>query len=676
MPDPPVKDMWLTLASDAYTTAISFVDTNYRNQWENNIRHFNSKHHLGSKFNKASYLYKSRFFRPKTRSSIRSNEAAASAAFFNNQDVVSIEAFDDNDYFQVACAEFQEGMLQYRLTDTIPWYLICIGAFQDAQKVGVVVSCQDWEFEEKVIKTKVQKKDLLGKLMYENNEPLYETAEKRVTIKDGPTIRLVPTENALIHPAADWVDPVNSSPYFIEMIPMYVQDVKAKMKADNERLGRKKWKQLTDGEIAAARKQRYDSTRQTREGDRTDKMDHAGAGKLSDYDIVWVHRNIFKVEGEEIVFYTLGTEYLLSEPVFLEEEWHHGVRPYIMGTAVIETHKIYPGGVAQLGEGIQREINENVNARMENVKLVLNKRWFVSRGGSVDLQSLLRNVAGSVTMMNNINEDVKSEEFNDVTSSSYMEMDRLNVDYDELTGSFSTSSVMTNRKLNETVGGMSMLRGDATGMKEYLIKTFGETWVERVLKQLIMLERVYETNETLMKIAAGKSKMLQKVSKMVGMDLSSAEHLNKLFDQDLKTTVNVGQGATDPVTKINNFRLCVKSVTDIIREDQNGVLNIEEVAKEVFGRGGHKDGSRFLNTGEDGQDPKVMQLTQMVQELQKQLESNMDELRTKIMIAQIKEKGDTERDILGIRGDMAVQRLRNQGQLQIASRRASSAGSN
>ena len=38
----------------------------------------------------------------------------------------------------------------------------------------------------------------------------------------------------------------------------------------------------------------------------------------------------------------------------------------------------------------------------------------------------------------------------------YQEQDRLNVDYDELTGSFSQGSVMTNRKLGETVGGMGI----------------------------------------------------------------------------------------------------------------------------------------------------------------------------------------------------------------------------
>jgi hypothetical protein len=136
-----------------------------------------------------------------------------------------------------------------------------------------------------------------------------------------------------------------------------------------------------------------------------------------------------------------------------------------------------------MGASLQRETNETVNQRRDNVSLVLNKRYMVKRGADVDVQSLVRNVAGGVTMANNPEQDVREMEWNDVTASSYQEQDRLNVDFDELTGNFSSSSVMTNRKLNETVGGMQMLSGGANQLTEYLIRTLVETWVEPVLRQ-------------------------------------------------------------------------------------------------------------------------------------------------------------------------------------------------
>ena len=53
-----------------------------------------------------------------------------------------------------------------------------------------------------------------------------------------------------------------------------------------------------------------------------------------------------------------------------------------------------------------------------------------------------------------------------MTASAFQEQDRVNVDYDELIGNFSQGSVMTNRKMGETVGGMKMLAlADTNGDK-------------------------------------------------------------------------------------------------------------------------------------------------------------------------------------------------------------------
>jgi hypothetical protein len=62
---------------------------------------------------------------------------------------------------------------------------------------------------------------------------------------------------------------------------------------------------------------------------------------------------------------------------------------------------------------------------------VLNKRYLVARGRQVDLRSLTRNIAGSVTLVNDIEKDVKELEFSDVTSASYKEQENLNLDFDE-----------------------------------------------------------------------------------------------------------------------------------------------------------------------------------------------------------------------------------------------------
>lgn len=134
------KSPWLELAAEAYNSSTSFVDANYRKKWEDNLRHFQSRHASGSKYLKDAYKYRSKIFRPKTRSATRNNEAAAMAAFFANQDVLDVQAMNPEDPGQRASAEIMKEVLQYRLTKTIPWFQICLGAFQDAMVTGVVLS--------------------------------------------------------------------------------------------------------------------------------------------------------------------------------------------------------------------------------------------------------------------------------------------------------------------------------------------------------------------------------------------------------------------------------------------------------------------------------------------------------------------------------------------------------
>lgn len=621
------SESWVSRARDAYTQSTSYVDSNYRKQWEEDLSHFNSDHAPGSKYHSDSYKYRSKVFRPKTRASIRSNEAAAVAAFFSNQDVVSIEAANQSDQVQRISAEVWQEVLNYRLQKTIPWFQLCIGGFQDAQTVGVVCSRQEWKYEEKQEQYEQQYINELG-------EVETETVTETVTETDEPCITLLPVENLRIHPGASWIDPINDSPYIIELMPMLVGEVKQRMKTDV--YGEGKWKKLDDKDFHDGLDQSDDSTRHVRT-DREDQYEE-DYRELSDFDTVWVHRNIMQINGEDILYYTLGTSHLLSDPVKLEEVSKIG-RNYVLGCCVLETHKQYPGGVSRLGAQVQKEINEIANQRADNVKLVLNKRWLVRRGADIDVQSIMRNVPGSTTYVNDINQDVGELNWPDVTSSSYAEQDRLNMDYDEVTGTFSTGSINTNRNLGETVGGMSMLRGASNIQTEYLLRTFAETWVEPVLRQLMQLEQAYETDLTILNWAADKAQLVQKY----GVD----QLTDQILDQELSVTVNVGMGSTDPVTRLERFVLAMNQYMQMAAASiqlGQAAPNMEEVAKEIFGKLGYKDGSRFFP---DDQMKQVhAQYEQVIQQLQQQLNTQQQEFQAKMMIEQAKlEDADLDRQL-------------------------------
>lgn len=631
-------DEWLDRARSAFESSTSYIDTNYRGKWEDAIKLFQNKHPKGSKYNSDAYKYRSKIFRPKTRSAVRKMEAAAAAAFFSTQDSVFIDPMDDTKPEQRASAAVMKELLDYRLQKTIPWFLTVIGGIQDAQTVGVVCSYQYWKYQERKKKVKVQLVDELGNVLDEQER------EDIEVIKDEPCVELLPVENYRFHPSANWMNPVQTSPYFIRLVPMYVYQLKAKMREEDPKTGQPKWKKLTDQEISSTLTRKYDSTRLTREGQREDPAE-VTTGAINDYDLVWAHENFIKDENDEDqVYWTLGTEYRLTDPKPLKEVYFHNERPITLGYIVLETHKNMPDGPVMLGEGVQKEINEIANSRLDNVKLVLNKRWLVKRGSQADLKSLVRNAAGSVTLVTDP-KDVLPIEFDDITSSAYAEQDRLNVDYDELIGNFSQGSVQTNRKLNETVGGMSMIQSSAGQMTEYGLRVFVETWMEPTLRQLVKLEQAYETDTVLMALAAEKAEINQKY----GIN----EVTDTLLNQELSLRVNVGLGATNPMFRLERFLLATGKFSEIAAAGAPG-LNLEQVGQEIFGLAGYREGKRFFTN----ENPEVAKLTQQVQALEQELNDRNAEIEAKLAAVDAQNDAKLRAVDMQNQGKIAVEALK------------------
>ena len=604
------QDPWLETARSAFESSSDWYDGNLRKQWERNLSMFQSKHPAGSKYFSGAYKHRAKVFRPKTRANVRANEAACASAFFSTNDVVSIKAQNDNDPAQQASSEIMQELLNYRLTKSIPWFSTVIGAYQDTQVMGIVCSKQHWDYEERRTTEKEQVVNMDGSPFIdpETGEPASQSVESVEVLIDEPKVELIPPENIRIDPASDWQDPVNSSPYLIRLVPMYLGEVIEKMSVEDTKTGEPKWKKLSEEQLlSTVASDAYDSTRSKRDRDRTDSRKKGQ--EINEFSTIWVHENIVRKDGKDFVYWTAGVEYMLTDPKPIEDVYLHGKRPYVIGCSTIETHKGFPAGIVELTQDLQTAANDIQNQRFDNVSLVLNKRYRVRRGSNVDLNALMRNTPGGAIMMNDPATDVLVDSTPDVTGSSYSEQDRINADFDELAGSFSGSSVGTNRRLNETVGGMSMMSSSASQITEYSLRVFAETWVEPVLRQLVHLEQAYETDETVLGIALEQAGAYQKY----GVD----QVTDDLLQRELTVSVNVGVGATNPQLQLEKFMYGLNTIAGI--PEMMSRVKIEEITKEVFGKLGYKDGSRFFMSDEEIQkkmqeqgeappDPNMMKL--------------------------------------------------------------------
>lgn len=635
---------WLRIARIAYDESTAFLKKSVGRQIEKNKANFSSKHPHGSKYYTKEYAHRSRLFIPKTRSSVRRMQSACAMAFLSTADVVTVSPYDDSKIKQKQAAEVMGEILNFHLTRNIPWTTILLGALQDSLVTGLVCSKQSW-----VYKSREDKVPLIESL---TGFPLVDVEgrprERTVTTvtMDHPEIELVPIENLRFAPYSEWTDVVEESPYLIRVIPMTVGDCLSRMgDSGNSKHEGDKWKKLSAQEILSAGV----DNEQVYTGDTTLREEDAHSA-IDEFSTVWVRENYIKKEGEDWFFYSLGAEKILTDPVMVRTTFPRGKRPYVIGRATIDAHETYPTSYVQLGEQLQAAVNELANSRRDNVEFVLNKRKYVRNTANIDIDALLSSEPGRVIMTDDPARDVKEEVIPDITSAAYREHDVLSADLDSILGSFSSASVATNRRLNETVGGMQLLSQDAGNLVALAIRIFSETWVEVVLRQLMGLIKAYETNEELFAMAGGK----------VGL----SEITDDILNQELSVRVDVGVDSANPKAQLEKF---IFGMTSLAQLSQVPGLNREEVIKEVMGSLGYKDGMRFIEAGEGSQPGEGGQQEQ--QKLQAGMQSvqmEQQKLQTNTQLAQQKMQIDTQSDQQKVQANTQLAQQKLQVDLQIA----------
>lgn len=549
---------------------------------------FKNKHTKASKYNTEFYQKRSRLFRPKTRTSSIHFDADLARAFFSTSRLTRVLPENKKDPIAVAGAAVGSELVSYHLKKSIPWRKLVVGAGQEAWKMGDIISHQGWCYEV----------DTLGNVR-----------------KDIPKVTLIPSENLRLSEAADWEDPINTSPFVIWVDHMYVCDIEDRILLGE---GGKApgWFPLTDGEILAARDFEWNTTRQERNPNGVDPVTEPKP--ITDYDIIPVHKNFMTEDGETYVYYTLGHSTMLSDPVLLEEEYPQGM-PFVQGNLLINPFTTYHEGMPELGQPIQEEINNVANDRIDNVHLVLNKRYFAKRGRNVDFRSLLRNISGSISMMDDPNEDVRVVETSDVTASSYMEQDKLDTDFDELIGAF--SPVVQNQAgqaAGGSVGGMSMAQAGSASVTEFMLENFHTSWVEPVIAQLVSLIFAFESEKTINSIV--------KDTEALEVLQGSGEPIEDIMSR-ISVEVNVGISATNPQMKVEKMLYGLSALGQVHQSPMAARLDIDEISNEIFSQLGFRNNERFFK--DDPTDPVVAQLEDQVQQLQSQLDSKMQEIEAR-----------------------------------------------
>ena len=586
----PISDAkLLQLAQEAESQSSSFMQTGVRPQWARSYRSYRNQHFHESKYNSPEYRGRSKFFRPKTRIAVKKKMAAAAQALFSTGDVISVSAQNETDDFQKASAAIKQQLLNYRLSRStrrngIQWFMIASGAVQTAAITGLIISKQTWRYKE-------------DKSAGDN--PRQEGGYKQPKIiEDRPDIDLIPPENVLFDPNANWIDPAQSAQYVIIRYPQSVDDA-LEMIRQNVSAGDIPFLKITkadlENQIQTSGPMDTTAARTAREGGKDPTMQTSGH-----FGRIWLNEIFMRVGGQDMVFWTVNNTKLISKPVPVRKAYpaFGGDRPIVIGYGELEAFRPYPMSSVEALSQIQQEINDQSNLRLDHSKQVVSPPAKVKRGQKVDLSAVQNRGPNSIVMVNEMT-DVEWWEQPDVPPSMYQENQLASADFDTLAGVFDAGSVANNREMNETVGGMRLLAAATNPMQDFDLNVLVETWAERVMCQLMKLEEFYETDATVLMIAGEKARLFER--------FGVSEITDTLLLAETTLTIKLGVGSANlPEDKIRRFNEASGVLMNFLKPFVEAkviappVPRTKEIVDTIFGAAGFQDGGeRFFGLMDD-----------------------------------------------------------------------------
>lgn len=611
-------------------------------RWLRGYQAWKNEHATGSKYRSKRYEARSRLYRPKTRSTVRKKQAEAAAALFSSQDAIIVSTPNKADMGQQASAEVIQELVNYRLDRSnenagIPWFMISMGAHHSAQITGLCCSKQFWEYKTETTYEEVEEPfympDPITGLDVQVGMVM-KTVPKVKKLRDRPRVRLYPMEDVIRDPSAAWEDQAQESNYIILRNAMSVSEAKVFINSQDEKAAIPFYV-VPDAVIEAAAgpaSQSGGSTsgnmRRARANDGQDRMGDYANNRA--FQTVWLCECFMRIEGKDYVFWTLDDRQIISEIIPVSEAYPEqgGARPIAIGISTLEPFEIDPMAPVEAWQPMQQEMNDVVNLRLDTVKQTIAPLAIVRKGRGVDVKAIQNRSVDSVAFVQD-KDDLTFDRPGEVGQAAYVEMEKLNADFDEAAGNFSIGSVQTNRQLGETVGGMNLMSSNANAMGEFDLRVWIETWAEPVLRQLVKLEQYYEDDQTVLAIAGEKAKTLQKFTGDVDWDW--------LLTQQVSLTCNVGLGAADPMMTLQKFGGASQIALGILSSPLGAAAKPDAIIDETFGKAGFKNASeRFFDF--EGKDPRMQEMQQAMQEMQGALEEATKAAEDKAADRQSKEE--------------------------------------
>jgi len=397
--------------------------------------------------------------------------------------------------------------------------------------------------------------------------PKFEFDEKGNIDKFDPIIEAVPYEDMFFSPEATWKD------YFkfpiVHRIRKRFDELKGKGFKNLDKV-----EEATILESDVIKQQRNNQQGSPFAGSSISGIDK---NNVYLYEI-WTFLEVEKDKGLKSVKYLMAGNENSPQVVISELEVNdlpfkrrgdtYNRPPFIVGTALPESHSMYGKSYPEITEALQREVNSIRNQKREAVALSIRSPLLVSKSANINLQSLMNRRMGGIVLGDEISPNsVRELQTNTNFDSSYTELQVSDNDFNQIT-SVSPNRLGISPRGEQTATETRALEGNANASTNSVTRNLINSGFIPCFENLLRMEQEYETDD-----------FIAKITGVIGGFGGSEDEIptRESIEGDFDLEVNKGAGKQANLNRLMTMmQLGNQSNATVAQLVQGGVMNASQ----------------------------------------------------------------------------------------------------
>lgn len=325
----------------------------------------------------------------------------------------------------------------------------------------------------------------------ENGQPKMQTVREEYLTYAGPVAEAVDLENFFPDPMGD---DVQTCRYVIHRVYRDAAHIKAKIKDGTYRVpDADEWRRYLDNKTTNKALQRLAEIERGGGEPSEEGMDKDLFPLLE----FWTKDFVVTVAGEE------------AEGILLRAErnpFAHGEIPFIRVVDHIVPHEFFGVGELEPLEGIQEQLNAIWNARLDNIKLTLNKMYAVVADYMMDPNELVNRPGGVIRMREGLPLDQVFREIDtgEITGAAYTEAQELMKMGDQATGVSPYQTGQDSPAYNRTATGVALISEQGNTRFSFKVTLAEHTGYKHLVRQYAAILQQFLPEDLVLRMKQGE----------------------------------------------------------------------------------------------------------------------------------------------------------------------------